>query len=230
VANSPHNPSGFVLGGFAGVAAAVGPGVRVFCDEVYRGLGETPTPGLGCDESELACSLGVLSKSYGLPGLRLGWIVTRDEALLARCRSLHDYTTICTAAPSEVLAVAALARSEALLARTAAIRERNLDVLDAFFARHADLFAWRRPAGGSVAFVRLRSPAERAAAQASQWPASVDALCDAARERGGVLLLPGSAMGEAALPDRFRIGFGRENMPAAVAELERVILEGKKEG
>ena len=53
-----------------------------------------------CDEYELAVSLGSISKSYGLPGLRIGWIATRDRALREAVAVMKDYTTICASAPS----------------------------------------------------------------------------------------------------------------------------------
>ena len=79
-------------------------------DEVYRGI-ETDTAKTlphAADLSAMALSLNVLSKAYGLPGLRIGWIASRDRALLTRFERAKHYTSICNSAPSEALAVVAL--------------------------------------------------------------------------------------------------------------------------
>ena len=106
------------------------------------------------DRSATAISLGVMSKSYGLPGLRIGWLATRDRALLARLETRKHYTSICSAAPSELIATAALRKGEEIRARNRAIIAANLPVFDAFFARHADRFEWAPPQGGCVCFPR----------------------------------------------------------------------------
>jgi aspartate/methionine/tyrosine aminotransferase len=86
----------------------------------------------------------------------------------------------------------------------------NLALLDAFFARHADLFEWTRPAAGPIAFPALRGGLD------------ADAFCDRLVAEAGVMLLPGSLYGPAH-SSRFRIGFGRRNLPEALARLERAI-------
>ena len=80
-------------------------GIYVFCDEVYRELEHDPGARLpaACDFYERALSLGSVSKTYGLPGLRLGWLACRDGAFLQKIVSLKHYTTICSSAPSEFL-------------------------------------------------------------------------------------------------------------------------------
>ena len=105
--NFPHNPTGFAPSRreFQEMIAVVREaGAQLFSDEMYRGLdlpGNEPLPSAVEVWGEAMC-LGGLSKTYGLAGLRLGWLVTKDRQLLARCASLKDYTTICAPAPSEV--------------------------------------------------------------------------------------------------------------------------------
>ena len=125
-------------------------GIILFCDEVYRESEHDAAERLpaGCDAGPLAVSLGVLSKTYGLAGLRIGWVATHNAAILQRMAALKDYTTICCSAPSEFLAELALRHRRTLAERNLAIILRNLDVLDGFFARHADRFVWRRPRAG----------------------------------------------------------------------------------
>jgi hypothetical protein len=100
-------------------------------------------------------SLGSISKSYGLPGLRIGWIATRDSALRDAVAVLKDYTTICASAPSEFLTALALRNRQVLLDRNLAIVRRNLPLLDRFFERHAETFAWTRPTASPIGFPRV---------------------------------------------------------------------------
>ena len=180
-------------------------------DEVYRFLEFDPGQRLpaAVDVSAIGISLGVMSKAFGLAGLRIGWIATRDSDLLRRVAAFKDYTTICNSAPSEILALIALRARETVLPRNRALVPENLAHLDRFFAGHGDLISWVRPRAGSVAFPKLSSglPAEE--------------LCRDLLEKEGVLLLPGSAFEYPG--QHFRIGFGRKNLPDALSRLERFI-------
>ena len=111
------------------------------------------------DLYERGISLSGLSKSFALPGLRIGWLAMRDADLLARCIAFHDYTTICNSAPSEILGIMALRAQERIIARNLAIIGRNRTEMERFCARHGDLFAWLPPQAGSVAFPQLRGDA-----------------------------------------------------------------------
>ena len=191
------------------VALAEEAGAVLFSDEVYRLLEYDPADRLpaAVDCARRAVSLGVMSKAFGLAGLRVGWLATHDADLLRRAARFKDYTTICNGAPSEILALIALRAQEAVLARGRAIIDANLPLLDRFFAEWADHFAWVRPRAGSVAFPRLRAdlPIERFAAELI--------------EAEGVLLLPGSVYDHPG--NHFRLGFGRADLPEALAGLER---------
>ena len=217
VVNAPHNPTG-MLPTHAEWARLTGEldrrGIHLLADEVYRflELDEDDRLVTGADALERGISLGVMSKSFALAGLRIGWLATRDRALLARCSAFKDYTTICSSAPSEILAVIGLRARATVLARSRHIVARNLEELDRFFATHADRFAWVRPRGGSIGFPRLLGDE------------SIDDFAARLVEAEGVLLLPGSQFGYPG--NHFRIGFGREDLPAALAELEH-FLDGR---
>lgn len=181
-------------------------GLVVFSDEVYRELEHDPAARLpaACDEYERAVSLGSISKSYGLPGLRTGWIATRDAGLRDAVAALKDYTTICASAPSEFLTALALRHRQVLLDRNLAIVRRNLPLLDGFFERHAGTFAWIRPTASPIGFPRVTGLGD------------LTRYCEQLAE-AGVLLLPGSVYDQ---PGHVRIGFGRANMPDALNVLE----------
>jgi aspartate/methionine/tyrosine aminotransferase len=211
--NFPNNPTGAVPdhGSWRRLARVCDErGIRLFSDEVYRGLELDPAARLdqAADLSPGALSLNVMSKAYGLPGLRIGWIACRDTELLGRLERAKHYTSICNAGPSEVLALIGLRARDRLLGRNRRIIADNLPVFAEFFAAHPDLFDWRPPQGGCVAFPRYRGPD------------GVEAMCHDLVERVGVLLLPASIYRSELLPtptDRFRIGVGRRDPGPAFA-------------
>jgi aspartate/methionine/tyrosine aminotransferase len=210
VINYPHSPTGALLDRDAFdaiVDVCTARGVTLFSDEVYRFLEHDPAARLpaAVDATEVALSLGVMSKAFGLAGLRIGWIATRDGAVRRRLAALKDYTTICNSAPSELLALIALRARDHVLARASRIISGNLTLLDEFFARHRTRLEWVRPAAGSVAFPRLIT-------------GDADRFAAALVEREGVLLLPGSRFGYPG--SHFRIGLGRVDMRPALERLD----------
>ena len=148
-----------------------------------------------------------MSKAYAMAGLRIGWLATHDRDLLARVAAYKDYTTICSSAPAEILAIIALRARERVLGRSRGIVAANLDRLDAFFDDWADRFAWVRPRAGSIGFPRLTVPGVRI----DDWAAELV-------QAEGVLLLPGSAFDHGG--NHFRLGFGRTDLPEALDRLE----------
>jgi Aspartate/tyrosine/aromatic aminotransferase len=216
VVNTPHNPTGYLMQ-LADYTAlnqiAMEHKIVLFSDEVYRESEYDAAKRLpsACQINLLAVSLGVVSKTYGLPGLRIGWVATQNAEVYQRMAALKDYTSICNSAPSEFLAELALRHREALAARNLEIIRRNLGVLDGFFARHADRFRWVKPIAGPIAYPKYLG-------------GDVDAFCHDLVTRQGVLLLPGSNYGDAS--NHFRIGFGRANLPEAVEQLEKYLAKG----
>ncbi len=211
VVNAPHNPTGMLPGHAEWAeltALCAEAGVHLLADEVYRFLefDEADRLPSGADSLEHGLSIGVMSKSFAMAGLRIGWLATRDRALLERIAAFKDYTTICASAPSELLALAGLRARQRVLARSRLIVAANLTQLDRFFAARPDTFSWVRPRAGSVGFPRLLAdvPIERFAAELV--------------EAEGVLLLPGSLFGFAG--NHFRLGFGRTDLPEALGRLE----------
>lgn len=213
VVNFPHNPTGFLpTAAFVQELSLLSErhGFVIFSDEVYRGLELDPADRLPAlaDLNDRAVSLGVMSKTYGLAGLRIGWIATRNRRLFDALAGFKDYTTICNSAPSEFLATLALRHAQRIVDRNLEIIRANLERLDRFFAVHGERFAWHRPKAGPIAFPTLLHGA-------------VDAFCADLLKQTGVLLLPGTLYGTGT--NALRIGFGRKNLPEALARLERYI-------
>lgn len=192
--------------------------IYLFSDEVYRGIERDPSKRLpqAADVYDRALSLNVVSKAYGLPGLRVGWIACRRGPVLDRMEQIKHYLSICNAAPSEVLATIALKAAPKILERNRTLCAENLSKLDTFFARHRDRFEWYVPDGGCVAFPRYLGSD------------GVEAFCKQLVEEAGVLLLPASMYRSDLLPvstDRFRIGYGRRGMDEALAAFEQFLAQ-----
>lgn len=213
--NFPNNPTGKILEHDrfdALVDLCRARDIWLFSDEVYRGIERDPALRLpqAADAYERGLSLGVMSKAYGLPGLRIGWIACRDRALLARLERYKHFTTICNAAPSERLALIALNARQKLLARTNRLAEANLALTESFLADYAELFSWHRPEGACVGFVRYRGEE------------GVEDFAERLVQEAGVLLLPASVYRSDLNPvpdDHFRIGFGRKDVEQGLATM-----------
>lgn len=207
---TPHNPTGQLMRPeiFKGVLdLAARHGIYVFCDEVYRELEHDPATRLpsACDIYDRAICLGAVSKTYGLPGLRLGWLASHDTALLQKIISLKHYTTICASAPSEFLTAVAFRHRRHFADRSLQIVLRNLRQLSAFFSQHPDLFDWTPPNSATIAFVRYKGAQD------------VASFCEQVVGESGVLLLPGILFDE---PQHIRFGYGRLNMPESLAQFQ----------
>jgi aspartate/methionine/tyrosine aminotransferase len=214
VLNVPNSPTGTLVSRpiFASlVALARERGIVLFADEVYRGLeyDEADRLPAGVETFEGAISLGVMSKAFGLAGLRIGWIATRDADLLRRLGEFKHYTTICNSGPSEVLALMALRARGRLLARAREIIQGNLERLDRFFAEWKGTVEWTRPQAGTIGFPRFADGA------------SSDAVAAELVEKRGVLILPGSIFDWPGA--HFRIGLGRKNLPEALGRFEEFL-------
>lgn len=203
VMNFPHNPTGYVprLEEFEATLDIAGQrGIAVLSDEMYRLLEVEPgsTLAAACDRYERAISLSGTSKVYGLPGLRIGWLATRDTELLQQVAELKDYTTICSSAPSEVLALIALRNRDRIVGLQTERVRRNVGHLDSFFDQRQDLFHWNRPIGGSICFPRMNQEQD------------TSAFCEQLVQDTGIMLVPSEQFHYGR--KHVRIGFGRENL------------------
>ena len=165
------------------------------------------------DAYEKGISLNAMTKAFGLAGLRIGWLASQDASVIQRAASYKLYTSICNSAPSEILALMGLRAKEALLGRNRKIMLNNLALLDQFFDRWPALFQYTRPQAGTSAFPELRSKV------------SSQDMMERLLAEQGVLVMPGNIFN--ADGNHFRIGFGRNNMPEALARFEQFVEDNE---
>jgi aspartate/methionine/tyrosine aminotransferase len=220
--NFPNNPTGKIISRAcfdAIIDLCRSRGIWLFSDEVYRLIERDPAQRLpqAVDAYERGISLNVMSKAYGLAGLRIGWLACKDPALLLKFERYKHFLSICNSAPSEVLACIALQASDTLLARNRNLVRANLAVLNAFFGDYTHLFDWREPDGGCIGFIRYLGAD------------GVEEFTRRLIEEAGVLFLPSSIYRSelGAVPKNcLRVGFGRAHVPLGIAAL-RTWLEAQ---
>lgn len=214
VINFPHNPTGNLASkeDFEEIINIVKEhNVYLFSDEMYRFLEYDESDRLpsAVEKYEKAISLFGMSKTYGLAGLRIGWIVTKDKDLYDRILSFKDFTTICNSAPSEILALIGLRGKDKIIGDNLEKIKRNLKLLDEFFARHKDLFSYIKPKAGTICFPKFRDNTN-----------SFD-FCESIVKEKGIMVLP-SRLYEYG-DKHFRIGFGRKNFPEVLKLFEEYV-------
>jgi len=210
VVTNPNNPTGHVLSDEARraiVSRAESVGAWLLADEVYQGAerdGRTSSSFWGSYDRVIVTN--GLSKAYGLPGLRIGWIVAPAE-LASELWSRHDYTVIAPSAASDLLARAALQVRPKVLARTRAILNENWLLLRSHLERWQPRLEWQEPDAGAICYLRYHDP--------------IDSLVLAERLRvdRSLLIVPGAHF---AMPGYLRVGFGneRDELAEALAELD----------
>jgi aspartate/methionine/tyrosine aminotransferase len=195
---NPNNPTGarFDAADLDAIAAvAAKHGSWILSDEIYRGaeLDGRETPSIWGRTDRVIVTSG-LSKAYGLPGLRIGWIVGPPQTI-ASLWSYHDYTTISPGALSDFLARRALAPSHRarILARTRKILNENFPIMAGWLDAHGGLFSYTPPDAGAIVYVQYHHSIN-----------STD-LVNRLRERKSVLIVPGDHFG---MDGYLRIGFG----------------------
>ncbi len=215
IINFPHNPTGQVieeeeLKDLVDLCASGD--IWLFSDEVYRLLG-SPNKQWSSPAANIydkAISLGVMSKAFGLAGLRVGWIACQNKDMLKKIEQMKHYTSICNSAPAEILSLISLKAKDKILQRNNAIVDYNLQLLDKFFVEYKHLFQWVRPQGGCVGFVKYKGTD------------TIDSFCKQLVAKKSVLLLPASIYDYSS--NHFRIGFGRKNMPECLDKLKDFLL------
>lgn len=206
--NFPHNPTGAILSldrYMALIELCRKHGIYIFHDEIFNGLGATGTRHLPyiADVYERGLSLGVMSKSYGLPGLRIGWIACQDKAVLSAMERMKHYLSICNSGPSEKLSIIGLKNKDKLIGRNNAIIDQNLPLWDKFFTKYSYLFAYQKPDGSCMGFAKYKGPE------------GVDVFAEKLIQEAGILILPSAIYRSELGPtphNYFRYGYGRTGL------------------
>ena len=216
IINNPHNPTGYLMSkekfnSIIEIAKNHTPPLFIFSDEVYRLLEYNKNDRLPnmCDCYNRGISLGVMSKAFGLAGLRIGWIASKNKSLIKKLESFKNYTTICSSAPSEFLSLLALRNKDRIIERNLKIIQNNLQLLVIFFDKNKQLFDWIKPKAGCIAFPRiiLNTGAEK--------------FCLDLFKNSGVLLMPSTNFNFE--DQHFRIGYGRKTLLEGLNVLEEYL-------
>jgi aspartate/methionine/tyrosine aminotransferase len=199
VINTPHNPTGAMLDQ-AGLERVLEIAQRsdawLLSDEAYRWLehpGGAVLPSPAHDLAEKVISVGTMSKPFGLPGLRIGWLVANPD-VVAACWSMRDYVSLSPSGITDAIGRTAIEHRDQILPRNAAIIEENMHVATAWFREHADIVSWQPPRAGLLAMMRYKA----------DIPSTE--LADRLAKDMRVMLAPGSAFG---LEHHLRIGVGQ---------------------
>ena len=215
VVNFPHNPTGYIPSPQMQqniITIAEQNDVWLFSDEMYFGLvheGTEKIPSMA-DLSPKAIVLSGLSKTYGLPGLRTGWLVVPNEQLKEEYVNWKFYTSICSPGPSEFLATAALKVWNELRQRSLTQINSNLKIADEFFHRWPSHFTWHRPLAGSTALVRCHVN-------------SVNQITERLATEAGVLIQSGQTLGSD--DQHMRVGFGRSAFATAIGKFDNWLMD-----
>jgi len=219
IVNFPHNPTGYLPSqeDFQRIVEiAKARNLYLFSDEMYRFLEFDTADRLPsvCEVYDKAASLFGMSKTFGMAGARLGWVVTRDKELYKDMATFKDYTTICSSAPSEILSIIALRARNKIVEKHLARIKRNLTLLDYFFEEYKGKFEWVRPKAGTIGFPKIKGDAN-----------SLE-FCQDVVKKANIMLLPSTVYD---YDDKhFRLGFGRENMPEALEKFREYLSKEKK--
>jgi aspartate/methionine/tyrosine aminotransferase len=217
----PHNPTGAMidphtLESIVAIVERHG-SARLLVDETYRELayGE-PLPPVA-SLSPRAIGISSMSKTYGLPGLRIGWLACRDRELAQTLLAAKEQILICGATVDEELARRVLARREQILPAIREKVDRHLAIVRDWIADQ-DIFEWVEPSAGVVGFVRFRSAAE----------VDPDRFYDSLLAEHGTYVGPGHWFGQ----DRhsFRLGFAwpqTDELERGLAGLTAAAIAGR---
>jgi len=216
VVNFPHNPTGHLASkeDFQRIMDLVKKhNLYLFSDEMYRFLEFDSADRLpsACEMYDKAISLFGMSKTFGMAGTRIGWVVTKNNDLYKKMATFKDYTTICSSAPSEILSMIALRAREKIIDNHLTRIKRNLGLLDDFFEEFKDKFEWVKPKAGTIGFPKLKG--------------GIDSFkfCQDVIKKANIMLLPSTVYDYDNA--HFRIGFGRENMPEVLEKFKKFLKE-----
>lgn len=212
--NFPHNPTGSLPSGSdydRMIEIAKSRGIYVFSDEMYRTLEFNQSDRLlsACEIYGKAISLSGMSKVFGMAGVRIGWLTTKDKDLYQRLATFKDYLTICSSAPSEILSIIALRSKDRIISDHLNRIERNLKAFEIFMNKHQNLFDWIKPKAGTICFPKLKTQI------------GAEEFCNKVVASTGIMILPSTVYDYD--DHHVRIGFGRENFPEALSAFDQFL-------
>lgn len=216
ILNYPHNPTGACLTD-AEMAEIVRicdeRGVYLIADEAYRFLRQDArvSDASFADLYDRAVVLGSFSKTFASPGLRLGWVASRNQGMLERILEYRHFTSTCTNLPCQWIASELLEKRDAIIRRNNEIVRKNAALLEGFVKKYAELFAYVPPKGATMAYVKLLNGQ------------SAMEFCMEILEYTGVLLVPSSVLEDS--DEYLRVGLCRESFPECVRIIDTYLSE-----
>lgn len=215
VINFPHNPTGYLptKEDFQKIIdLARKHNIYLLSDEMYRFLEYSESDRLpsACEVYDKAVTLFGMSKTFGMAGARIGWIVTKDQDLYTKIATLKDYTTICNNAPSEILSIIALRAKDKIVSNHLKRINSNLQLLESFFEEYKTMFQLVKPKAGTIAFPKLLG--------------NISALefCQKVVTQANIMILPSTVYD---YDDKhIRLGFGRENLPTVLEKFKKYLV------
>ena len=200
IINSPHNPTGAMLNKEELLAVynlADSVGAKVLCDEAYRWIeipsGENIAPPI-CTFGETGISVGTISKPFGLPGLRTGWMVAPKE-IIKKCWAMRDYISLSPGKLNDAIAFLAFKNKDKIIERNNIIITKNLNSTNNWIEKHSDFLSWKAPRAGLLALLKYDIDIP-----------SLE-LADKLATEYSVMLAPGSSFG---YENFLRIGIGQK--------------------
>ena len=223
IVNFPHNPTGFYPDDEMWhdvLRICKDRNIFIFSDEIFIG---TQQPGFNhksfCTDYVNAMTMSGTSKSFGLQGIRIGWLCSRNKAVMQLAERLKDCITICPSTPSEILAIIGLRRRNVFLKRTNEIIATNLIEVDRFIQSNQDIFEWHKPRAATVTLVKVKGWLLEMAG------GKITNLCHRLAREEGILAIPSSVFD---IDDCYvRLGFSRSSMPASLEALGKVLNKWK---
>lgn len=219
IINFPHNPTGSYLSKLELekiIAIARENNCYLFSDEMYHKLMVSDMQELlpVCDLYEKGISLWGTSKTFGLAGVRTGWIVSKDKELIQKIIAFKDYLSICNSAPAEILSIIALNHLDAFVKPNIKKIKKNIILFKDFQIKHKNIFPdFTPPKAGSTSFVPLN------------YTGSALEFSNKLVLETGIMTVP-SEMFE--YPGKYlRIGFGRENMSETLQILDSYLTNNQ---
>ena len=217
VINFPHNPTGFspeMDDYLKIIEIARQNGIVIFSDEMYRFLTQAENrvtlPSM-CDLYENSVSLWGTAKTFGLAGLRLGWLTSKNKELIKKVEKFKDYLSLCNSSTSEILGTIALNNMDKFVIPNLKKIESNISLFSDFHKKNENLFDFQKPNTGSTAFIKLKI----------NEPSLV--FAEKLVKTTGIMLLPAETFEYG--NSHIRIGFGRENMPKALTVFQDYITK-----